>query len=188
MNSENSMRPSCRQTKSEGWWASYTRCSLLRRYNVLDAFGWKWGQTSCSELLAIFALHLVLSWGRNMSPVVISETDALRLYRTSKYQTNIPKLLWSQSISPIFTIILSHLMNGDRWKSPTLTSELWPFLPFQALDLAGICLKIPNSLSAVDFQWTQWGEIPASMDSYWFCTAPNALTAQEHISCWKTHG
>lgn len=100
---------------------------------------------------------------------------------------NIPKLLWGQSISPTFTIILSHLMNGDRWKSPTLTSERLAFLPFQALNLAGICLKIPNSLSAIDFQWTQWGEIPAPMDSYRFYTAPNVLNTQEHVSCWKTH-
>lgn len=74
---------------------------LLRRPWCI---GWKWGQTWCFELLAIFALHLVLSWGRNMSPVVISETDALSLYCTSEYQTNIPKLWWGQSISPIFTI------------------------------------------------------------------------------------
>lgn len=121
-------------------WTRRTRCvhpaerqrgrggePLQHRYDVLDAFAWKWGQTSRSKLLAIFALHLVLSWGRNMSPVVISETDALRLYRASKYQTNIPKLLWSQSICPIFTIICLKYV----WKFPI------PFQPLTSNGLSG---------------------------------------------------
>lgn len=81
---------------------------------------------------------------------------------------------------------LSHLMNGDRWKSPTLTSELGAFLAFQAQS----CWNMSENSQ---FPFSHWlsrhsaGGIPAPMDRYRFYTAPNALNAQEHISCWKTH-
>lgn len=59
MNSENSMRPSCRETNMEGGehliLAVLSSASFLSCYDVLDAFGRKWGQTLCSKSRAIFA-------------------------------------------------------------------------------------------------------------------------------------
>lgn len=95
MNSENSMRPSCRVTKGrereregggngpETRWASYFTLAVLSWapcspfHDVLArCVLLKMGPDVCSKSAAIFALHLALSWGSGMSPPVISKMDA----------------------------------------------------------------------------------------------------------------
>lgn len=59
MNSENSMRPSCRETNAEGVNILHLLYfpQLLSCFDVLDAFGWKWDQTVRSWLFLTFSWY-----------------------------------------------------------------------------------------------------------------------------------
>lgn len=132
MNSENSMRPSCRATergerkrvKRNGpetrWGSHFTlavavlsqtlSCSF---HDVLAGFFWKWGQTFAPSQMLFFASHLALSWGRNMSPLVISKKNA-----TGSKSKNYSRQTYDHNIRGAKTprIFQSfHITNGREW-------------------------------------------------------------------------
>lgn len=94
--------------------------SLLFFHDVLAVFGWKRGQTVCTKSAAIFALHLALSWGRDMSLLVISKMDATGSWSKS-YSTTTVVYLGPETFHFIFS---SHstsrqiILSDKVWKIP----------------------------------------------------------------------
>lgn len=97
----------------------------------------KTGPDVCSKSKAIFALHLALSWGRNMSPLVITKMDATGSQSTSYSTKNNHCIFWGKDVSNDST------QSDWAWKIiPSDEVENVPLWHFFPLSFVGIsCTK-----------------------------------------------
>lgn len=140
-------------------------CTLLKR-----------GPDVCSKSKAIFALHLALSWGRNMSPLVITKMDATGSQSTSYGTKKQPLYILGQRCFKWFHTVWMGMGMKIILSDEVENVPLWHFFPLSFVGIS--CTKSRHRGSKLPITLTKlW-----PLAFYWEAT----LCAAERDIC--SHG